>query len=248
MGFGSICESVNTMLLRPGGESAAPISALGVNGFALVASVYGPADLDVMRDEATRLSAATGSSCVRHLGPRSPLFRDLAAGTRIAELIGTGFRCVRGILFDKTRSVNWAVSWHQDVTIAVERRDDVPGYGPWSVKDGVVHAQAPTKLLEQMATLRIHLDDTPPENGALRVIPGSHRHGHLGDGEIGCIAGQPEVSCAAKAGDVLLMSPLLLHASRRATHPARRRVVHLEYAPRHALDPGLAWVEVHQHE
>lgn len=109
MGYGSICESVNTMMLPPGGESAAPMSALGVNGFALVASVFGPADLDVMRDEATRLSAATGSSCVRHLGTLSPLFRDLAAGTRISELIGTIFRLVRGILFDKTPTENRAV-------------------------------------------------------------------------------------------------------------------------------------------
>jgi ectoine hydroxylase-related dioxygenase (phytanoyl-CoA dioxygenase family) len=110
-------------------------------------------------------------------------------------------RPVRSILFDKTPDQNWAVSWHQDLTIALERRVDVPGYGPWSVKDGVVHAQGPVELLEKMVTVRIHLDDTPAENGALRVIPGSHRHGRLSDEAAEELARQPEAICTANAGD-----------------------------------------------
>jgi hypothetical protein len=51
------------------------------------------------------------------------------------------------------------VSWHQDVTIAVRARGRSAGVRPWSVKDGVPHVQAPAELLEQMITLRLHLDD-----------------------------------------------------------------------------------------
>jgi hypothetical protein len=44
----------------------------------------------------------------------------------------------------------------------------------------------------------------------------------------------------AKRGDVLLMSPLLLHGSERARVPTRRRVLHLEWAA-FDLPGGLHW-------
>src|SRR5436305_11656262 len=61
---------------------------------------------------------------------------------------------VRAIYFDKSAENNWAVAWHQDLTIAVQEHIDVPGYGPWSAKDGVVHVQPPVEILEQMITVR----------------------------------------------------------------------------------------------
>jgi hypothetical protein len=218
-------------------------SAFNDHGYRLVPAVFNAGEVSRMRDEADRMSSDAGTACVRNLYRRSPLFREIADGERLAALIGAGLRLVRGILFDKTAAENWSVSWHQDLTIAVERRVEVSGYGPWSVKDGVVHTLAPATLLERMVTIRIHLDDTPAENGALRVIPGSHRHGRLGEAALEELTRRPEVTCAAHAGDVLLMSPIILHASRRATQPARRRVVHFEYAPLDALDPRLTWAE-----
>jgi len=41
---------------------------------------------------------------------------------------------------------------------------------------------------------------------------------------------------------VILMRPLLLHASSAATEPRRRRVVHLEYAAG-PLPGGVEWFE-----
>lgn len=219
------------------------MSALRDQGYRLVPSVFDAEEVSRLRDEADRVSAEAGTACVRNLCRRSPLFREIAEGERLAALIGAGLRPVRGILFDKTAAENWSVSWHQDLTISVERRVDVPAYGPWSLKDGVVHTQSPASLLERMLTIRIHLDDTPAENGALHVIPGSHRNGRLGDATLVDFTRRPEVTCAASAGDVLLMSPLILHASRRSAWPARRRVVHVEYAPTDALDPRLSWAE-----
>ena len=49
--------------------------------------------------------------------------------------------------------------------------------------------------------------------------------------------------CEAAAGDVLLMKPLLLHASSKAEAPGHRRVVHLEFARREMLAEGLRWYE-----
>ena len=52
------------------------------------------------------------------------------------------------------------------------------------MKEGIPHVQPPTAILEQMLTVRIHLDRTDESNGALKVIPGSHRQGKLSNLEI----------------------------------------------------------------
>jgi ectoine hydroxylase-related dioxygenase (phytanoyl-CoA dioxygenase family) len=92
-----------------------------------------------------------------------------------------------------------------------------------------------------MLTLRIHLDEAEESNGPLRVIPGSHRHGELSPEEVREFADRvPEVACTGRAGSVLILRPLLLHASSPAKDPAHRRVLHLEYAGCN-LPSGLAW-------
>jgi hypothetical protein len=148
---------------------------------------------------------------------------------------------VRGLLFNKVAEANWAVPWHQDLTIAVCERRDVPGFGPWSVKDGVVHVQPPDEVIACMMAVRIHLDDTDAENGALRVIPGSHNEGRLSAEAIGkWTRTRDAVTIEAPAGSVLLMRPHLLHASLAAKSPGQRRVIHLEYAAGE-LPFGLKW-------
>lgn len=73
--------------------------------------------------------------------------------------IGAGARPVRAVVFDKTPETNWSVAWHQDRTIVVRSRIAVEGFGPWSVKDGLIHVEPPVSVLEGMVTLRLHLDD-----------------------------------------------------------------------------------------
>jgi hypothetical protein len=101
--------------------------------------------------------------------------RDLAESSSIREqaeaVLGRSARVVRGILFDKTENANWKVPWHQDVTIAVNRRVEAAGFGPWSVKDGVLHVQPPAAVLDEMVSIRLHLDECPAENGAPARYP-----------------------------------------------------------------------------
>ncbi|MCE9589626.1 MAG: phytanoyl-CoA dioxygenase family protein [Planctomycetes bacterium] len=159
----------------------------------------------------------------------------------ITSILGLGAFAVRAILFDKVQGANWLVGWHQDRAIAVREKRDTPGFGPWSVKAGVPHVQPPADVMERMLTVRLHLDDTPPDNGPLRVSPGTHRLGSIDGGDISdIVARHGEKTLAVPAGGAVLMRPLLLHASSPATDPSHRRVIHVELA---AFDlPGdLAW-------
>lgn len=206
----------------------------------MVRGVFSSGEIEEFRAEADRVADESGSTCVRHIRGRSSIFARLAAGPRLEALLGPGMCPVRSILFDKTPEENWPVAWHQDLTIAVEARVEIEGYGPWSHKDGAVHVQPPVKVLESMVTARIHLDETPEGNGALRVVPGSHTRGRL---SAAVRDADDEVVCACGAGDVLLMAPLLLHSSKRSLSPSRRRVLHFEFAPASVLDSRLSWHE-----
>jgi ectoine hydroxylase-related dioxygenase (phytanoyl-CoA dioxygenase family) len=151
---------------------------------------------------------------------------------------------VRTLLFDKQPGANWKVTWHQDLTIAVKERRDVDGFGPWSIKDGIPHVQPPAELLARMITLRVHLDDCFAENGALRILPGTHQSGRLSPADISDTRARvDEIVCEVPRGGVLVMRPLLLHASSAAVSPRHRRVLHLEFAAED-LPEGLAWAEV----
>ena len=167
---------------------------------------------------------------------RDPVIRGAAEG-----VLGADCFAVRALLFDKTPSANWKVAWHQDVTIAVAERRDVPGFGPWSVKAGVAHVQPPREILESMVAVRVHLDPCSAENGPVRVLAGSHRNGKLSpDAVAQCRAQVPEVACIVPRGGLLLMRPLLLHASSPAMVSDHRRVIHLEFASS-GLAGGLVW-------
>jgi hypothetical protein len=211
-------------------------------GFVVVSSVLGAPE---RRELVDALGPVDGAGRRGMLGV--PAVAKLARSATLMDLVrphlGPAARPVRGIYFDKSAESNWVVGWHQDVTLAMREQRDVLGFGPWSVKDGVPHVTAPATCLEQMLAVRLHLDDADEENGALRVLAGSHRFGRLADTRIdGLVRELPELLCHAAAGDALLMRPLLLHASRRSTSTRQRRVLHLEYAG-FELPGGLEWNE-----
>ena len=159
----------------------------------------------------------------------------------VSRALGAKARLVRAILLDKTAARNWNVPWHQDLFIAVKKQEVVPGFDGWTRKAGVVHTRAPVELLQQMVTLRLHLDDCGPKNGPLLVIPRSHRAGlFTDDTRREAVTRLPSVECAVRAGGGMIMRPLLLHSSRAAVCPGRRRVIHLEFAAA-PLPPPLEW-------
>ncbi len=218
------------------------VSELDLNGFVFVRSVI---------DKALCAELAILMGDVKGAGTRGVLrFPEIAklAQSRLSDLVRPYLECpplpVRGIYFDKKPNANWLVAWHQDLTLAVKERIELEGFGSWSLKEGVVHVQPPAELLEKMVTVRLHLDAADSLNGALRVLPRSHQSGRLDNDAIQNLrAHRDEVICEADVGDVLLMRPLLLHASSRSASERRRRVLHIEYAG-FKLPTPLQWHEV----
>jgi hypothetical protein len=89
---------------------------------------------------------------------------DGLVGQIAKSVLGAQAKPVRAILFDKTPLTNWALGWHQDRTIAVQRRAEVAGYGPWSIKAGLQHVAPPFDVLAGMITVRVHLDEVGATN------------------------------------------------------------------------------------
>jgi ectoine hydroxylase-related dioxygenase (phytanoyl-CoA dioxygenase family) len=171
---------------------------------------------------------------VRTLASSAPV-RDLVEG-----ILGPGCRAVKGIFFNKTPESNWKVPWHQDLTITVAHRIDQPGFGSWTMKDGVQNVQPPAEVLENILAVRIHLDENDLENGPLRVIPGSHKSGRLSAEQITDWDKSQAVTCTVPRCGALLMRPLLLHASSACKVLRPRRVIHLEFTALQ-LPGGLRW-------
>ena len=162
-------------------------------------------------------------------------------GARVVPFAGEHALPVRAILFDKSANANWSLGWHQDRTICVRERRDVAGFGPWTVKSGLLHVAPPFALLERMVTIRVHLDDVAEDNAPLLIAPGSHRLGLVREDAIdAAVAACGTHACLADAGDIWVYATPILHASAAALTPRRRRVLQVDYAA-FDLPGGLEW-------
>jgi len=153
--------------------------------------------------------------------------------------IGENYFLVKAIYFDKPPNANWIVPWHQDLTIVTDKRIKIAGYSKWRLKNKKHYVQPTSEILENIITIRIHLDDCNASNGALKVISGSHKNGI--NQKLDFNKEKP-VICEVKCGGVLLMKPLIYHASKRTENNENRRVIHLEFASK-GLPNGIAYEE-----
>src|SRR4051812_13350383 len=130
-------------------------------GYGVVPGLLTAAQADTLAAELDAVQRSAGAGDVRKL-LRVPgvgaLAEEAGVGEIVNSILGPSAPPVRGILFDKTPEANWNVLWHQDLSIAVKERREVAGYGPWSVKAGMVHVQPPRGVLERMVTVRVNLD------------------------------------------------------------------------------------------
>ncbi|MBX9628863.1 MAG: phytanoyl-CoA dioxygenase family protein [Gemmataceae bacterium] len=215
--------------LLPGVLSTADVAEVAAEWVAVCGAFTG--DEAILADADGRVS---GARALLRLWPRVVgLARRPGLLGPLLEVLGPAGGVVRALFFDKPPGHGWALPWHKDRTVAVAAHGPLGRFTKPTTKAGVPHVEAPEELLQRMVTARIHLDDVTPENGPLRVLPGSHR----GDET------RPPVEVHCRAGDVLLMRPLLTHASGHCD-PAtarHRRIVHLECAPSPDLSDGYWW-------
>lgn len=221
------------------------MSAFDYQGYEILSGLLPGHAVQKLRDDLSGLTLGKHKGGLRNAEKKFPLIHELAQAPelrRLAESYLTGIASVvRVILFDKTPDNNWRVSWHQDQTVTLSDKVELEDWGPWSQKDGVYHVQPPIEVLDNMVSLRLHLDPADRDNGCLRVIPSSHNAGLLDAEQIQQYAeSHPAEDCVAQTGDVLVMRPHLLHRSCKASHPKARRIIHIEYSG-YQLPSGLSW-------
>lgn len=212
-------------------------------GYGIFPGVFAPDEMACLVAALAAVELPRTRAGARHL-MGIPVVAEAAKGARLLRLAdeflaGRAFP-FRATLFDKSATANWLVAWHQDTALPLRERRDAVGWGPWSVKAGVLYAHAPARALEHVVALRLHLDDSTPANGPLRVLPDTHALGVLTDEAITSLAARiAPVECVVACGGVVAMRPLLVHASSKSRSSAPRRVLHIEYADRSAFDNGL---------
>jgi ectoine hydroxylase-related dioxygenase (phytanoyl-CoA dioxygenase family) len=159
----------------------------------------------------------------------------------ISKLFGNDYFIVKSIYFNKPEKSNWFVAYHQDLTISVDKKIHNKDFGPWTTKQNQFAVQPPLNILQNNFTIRIHLDDANEENGALRVLPKSHLKGIYRIDAIN-LEKKDEKICDVKKGGIMMMKPLLFHASSRTTSNHKRRVIHIEFS-KNSLPADLYWSE-----
>jgi ectoine hydroxylase-related dioxygenase (phytanoyl-CoA dioxygenase family) len=210
------------------------------SGFEVVPSVLARTEIARIAEAFQSESIVRSRAGARHL-MHHPVVKRLAHDPRLVAIasrfVVSAAIPFRATLFDKSPDNNWLVVWHQDTALPLRERRDVSGWGLWSVKAGIAYAHAPAAALSRVIALRVHIDDSGPDNGPLRVLPGTHTRGVMTDAEVAELARDVEaVDCVSPAGGVVAMRPLVVHASSKANADQRRRVLHIEYAD--SLDVG----------
>lgn len=224
-------------------------SELSSQGFAVLPAIFAAEQVDsivqtlesAFRNDANGATLRTADGAIygaRNLLQLCPDVATIWAQQPLpqisADALGPRFGLVRVLYFDKPPEQSWALPWHKDFAIAVkDNRLPSEHFKHPTTKISVPHVEAPEWLLEQMLTLRLHLDDMTDENGPLKVISGSHR---------GDESGSP-VTILGSRGDVLLMRPLLSHCSNRSKEGTtqHRRILHYEFSGVKELPDGYAW-------
>ncbi|MEM9014480.1 MAG: phytanoyl-CoA dioxygenase family protein [Pseudomonadota bacterium] len=188
-----------------------------------------PAALDALKTEFTCNS----------IGERSFEFVRALANSEIADVINKTIRHLTGkdasptriIFFDKTTSANWSLGWHQDRVIAVRERKAIAGYNKWTVKGGTIHVEPPFEVMENSITVRISVDPADHNNGALEILPGSHRLGKLSDSRSAALGEISEAkTLETNPGDIVFLSTPILHRSGPSRTSRRRRTIQIDYS------------------
>ncbi len=214
-------------------------------GVELIDGLLVAEEVESLLAELTKLQLEPLRGGIRRIEQLVPQVAALARSRKLLAVAGSHLpgqpELVRAIYFDKSPENNWYVTWHQDQTVAVSGRFDRESWGPWSMKAGAWHVQPPLEVLDQMVTIRIHLDPATVSNGCLKVVPGSHSLGLIDVARVHeQVSKEAVVYCESPLGGAVVMRPHILHASEKSVAPDPRRILHFEYSS-YQLPEGIRW-------
>lgn len=222
------------------------------NGFTIINNIFSEEEIEKISDVIQNIDTSKETFrksedlfAIRQFLKEIPDVKEFIFNDNIKEIIkeifGEKYFGVKSIYFDKPEKSNWYVAYHQDLTISVDKKVNLENFGPWTTKQNQFAVQPPLEILENIFTIRIHLDDTDENNGALKVVPKSHAKGIYRPETIDWNV-ETENICNVKNGGLMIMKPLLLHGSNRTTNGKKRRVIHIEFSDKE-LPEELNWSE-----
>lgn len=142
-----------------------------------------------------------------------PLFREILGSPLLLSLAqsicGDDFFPVQDFIVIKSAGDGNTVNWHQDIL---------------------------TRPLGKAVMIGFYLDPADDQNGALRVIPGSHRSGL----PICELEKMDYTAISMEAGDILVHDLMLAHSSGALSTREQRRVVYFEFmSAQQAIEEGI---------
>ena len=231
------------------------INEINSEGFAIIDKVYSENEIEKIISEIEKVTEnETENStfrksqdlfAIRQFHKEIPETLNFIFNQNLREIIklnfGENYFITKSIYFDKPEKSNWFVAYHQDLTISVDKKVEIKNYENWTTKQNQFAVQPPKEILEQNFTIRIHIDKTTKENGALKVLNKSHKKGIVRTENI-VIENKIETICEVEKGGIMIMKPLIFHASNKTTNNERRRVIHIEFSNQ-KLPNELEWSE-----
>lgn len=222
------------------------------NGFAIIDAIYSTNEINEIGTVISKLDTSNPIFrksehlfAIRQFIKEVPEIKNILFNSQFKEVINTiggeDYFVVKSIYFDKPKKSNWFVSYHQDLTISVNEKKNLNDFINWTKKHNQYAVQPNKEILENIFTVRIHLDDTTAGNGALKVINKSHLKS-INRIENTDFKLEEEVICEVNSGGIMIMKPLLFHASSKTTNNKNRRVIHIEFSNK-KLSENIAWSE-----
>jgi ectoine hydroxylase-related dioxygenase (phytanoyl-CoA dioxygenase family) len=229
------------------------LKEINSDGFSIINNVYNENEIEKLislienttenNTENPTFRKSEDLFAIRQFHKEIPEVLDFVFNQNLKDIIentfGKGYFITKSIYFDKPEKSNWFVAYHQDLTISVNQKIEIANFKNWTVKQNQFAVQPPKEILENNFTIRIHIDKTTKDNGALKVVNNSHSKGivRLDDLKI-----ENETICEVEKGGIMIMKPLLFHASNKTTNNERRRVIHIEFS-KYQLPEGIDWSE-----
>jgi ectoine hydroxylase-related dioxygenase (phytanoyl-CoA dioxygenase family) len=231
------------------------INEINSEGFAIIDKVYSENEIEKIISEIEKVTENESENstfrksedlfAIRQFHKEIPETLNTIFNQNLREIIklnfGENFFITKSIYFDKPEKSNWFVAYHQDLTISVNKKVEIENFENWTTKQNQFAVQPLKEILEQNFTIRIHIDKTTKENGALKVLNKSHKKGIVRTEKIE-IEHETETICEVEKGGIMIMKPLIFHASNKTTNNERRRVIHTEFSNQ-MLPNELEWSE-----